>query len=629
MTRLKSEHYNTKTFIEQDYPKSLTEVDLKPQGRVFSSPYTWRDEFLYFLLPDRFSNGKEKEENLYEPGKYDVQDKDTAKWMESGKKFVGGTINGIISKLDYLYNLGVTSLWVGPVFKQCADLDTYHGYGIQNFLDVDPRFGTRQELRNLVDAAHDRGMRVLLDIIYNHTGDVWFYNQNGEAKSELDYRAKGQYDIYGWRKKGGGFINNQDVSTSSDEDAVMPTEFRNPDFYTRAGKIGKWKEDPNNPDNEFRRGDFHSLKDINLNNREALDAVIKVYKYWIALTDCDGFRVDTVKHVPIEASRTFCAAIHEYAESTGKENFLILGEVADEEKVTKSYIEVFGLNIDAALDIMDPPKEIINIAKGYTLASKYFFDLFGKKKDTLGTHRQAGRYHVSVLDDHDMIGRDKKYRFSANNNIDAKDKQVAHAVGLQLCTLGIPCMYYGTEQAFNGNEGYHDYSIEKNKEHEDRYIREAMFESGFGAFKTQNCHFFNPDHPTYLRISTIAKVRKDNIALRRGRQYLRETCIFDEKGFTYPSEGEMIAWSRIMLDHEMVILLNTNGVAERGGKVTIDSSITPVGSKLKVLYDSSWSDEQLQIPPDNQFKEVKKYPSERAYIEALLEPAGMMILSMS
>jgi glycosidase len=86
------------------------------------------------------------------------------------------------------------------------------------------------------------------------------------------------------------------------------------------------------PRNEFRRGDFFSLKDLRVQEGEpfvsdpdaerVLEALIKIYQYWIALTDCDGFRVDTVKHVSFEASRNFCGAIHEYAESIGKENFL-------------------------------------------------------------------------------------------------------------------------------------------------------------------------------------------------------------------------------------------------------------------------------------------------------------------
>lgn len=163
------------TLVEQSAPETLKDVDLKPRGRVFRSPATWRDQILYFLMPDRFSDAQENQRPLFDrtnPGQYKTKDKRT--WMEGGKKFQGGTLKGIESKLDYLKGLGVTTLWVGPIWKQRKDLETYHGYGIQNFLDIDPRFGTRQDLRDLVDAAHDREMYVLLDIIYNHSGNNWF-----------------------------------------------------------------------------------------------------------------------------------------------------------------------------------------------------------------------------------------------------------------------------------------------------------------------------------------------------------------------------------------------------------------------------------------------------------------------
>ena len=101
------------------------------------------------------------------------------------------------------------------------------------------------------------------------------------------------------------------------------------------------------PDNEFRRGDFGALKDLKLNEQEpssdeVLSAVINVYKYWIALSDCDGFRVDTVKHLSWEASHNFCGAIHEYAEYIGKENFLLLGEVTGGAEMTKDYLDILA-----------------------------------------------------------------------------------------------------------------------------------------------------------------------------------------------------------------------------------------------------------------------------------------------
>ncbi len=115
------------TLVEQSAPETLKDVDLKPRGRVFRSPATWRDQILYFLMPDRFSDAQENQRPLFDrssPGQYKTKDKRT--WMEAGKKFQGGTLKGIESKLSYLQNLGVTTLWIGPVWRQRSDLHTYH-----------------------------------------------------------------------------------------------------------------------------------------------------------------------------------------------------------------------------------------------------------------------------------------------------------------------------------------------------------------------------------------------------------------------------------------------------------------------------------------------------------------------
>lgn len=618
------------TIIEEFAPKTLSEANLIPRGRVFPSPTRWNDQILYQLLPDRFSDGQESTKPLFDrhnPEQFRVTNRKS--WMEAGKKFNGGTLKGIESKLDYLQNLGVTTLWINPPWKQRLDLETYHGYGIQHFLDIDPRFGTRQDLRDLVDAAHDRGMYVIFDIIYNHSGSNWFYRDehDGNPRETMPYRPYPPYPVHGWRSTQG-----QSIPTPiSLDDGVFPEEFQNLDWYNRAGMIVNWEaqnwEDPMHPSVEFRRGDFFELRDFNLERDEVIAALAKAFEYWIALSDCDGFRVDAVKHVSPLASRKFCDAIHGYAQSIGKDNFLLVGELTDDSMV-HGYLDIFGRNLDALLDIVAAPNRLTAVVKGLAHPGE-FFSLYDENH-LGGSYRQLGTYHVTVLDDHDMSSRPAKERFAAHSeSLPHRYQQAAHAVGVVLTMPGIASIYYGAEQAFDGSQGYHDYSHEPQHEFIDRYIRECMFGGKFGAFATEGCHFFNQEHPTYLRIAAIARLRnrQDCIGktLRRGHHYLRETSFYN-RPFAIPPAGELIAWSQVLFINEVVMVLNTHGLENRGAYITVDRALHPIGSSVTVLYRGDWSDDQLRNPPTSETITVEEYQG-RSALWVDLPPSGMMILS--
>ena len=149
-------------------PDRLTQVVFPTRRSYHPSPADWRDEVLYFLLVDRFSDGNEASRTLLDrsnlaaarPNQPNGQPWRWDQWAQSGnERFQGGTLNGVRSKLNYLGGLGITALWLSPVMRQRLHAntfgsDTYHGYGVADFLEVDPRFGTRQDLIDLVDAAH-------------------------------------------------------------------------------------------------------------------------------------------------------------------------------------------------------------------------------------------------------------------------------------------------------------------------------------------------------------------------------------------------------------------------------------------------------------------------------------------
>ncbi len=630
ITNFSIDTMKTKTKISKNIPTKVSDINLDPRGRVFPSPYLWREHIFYQILPDRFSDGHETERPLFDHDnsqKYQAVDKQA--WMKAGLGFTGGTIEGIQSKLDYLQGLGITGLWLNPVFKQRADLQTYHGYAIQNFLDIDPRFGTVQDLRDLIDDAHDRGMVVILDVVFDHTANNWFYGPDltGIVEQSLPYRYAPPYSFAGWRSGDGKLVEQ----IQSKEDGCWPEELQRIEAYNRCGAIVNWNsQDPLDPNAEFRRGDFFDLKKLNGYDHETLEAIIKCYKYWIAVTDCDGFRIDAAKHVPKDICQKFSFAIYRYAQSIGKLNFMLVGEITDN-LISSKYLSLFGSVFDraltAVLDINQSPNLITGAAKGTIEPLDYFKRYFLNSE--LSKYMQSGKMHVSILDDHDMSCRSQKERFGAHNETPHRYWQSAHAVAILLTTPGIPCIYYGTEQAFDGNEGYHDYSIEPSRFGEDRYVREGMFGGSFGAFETTGCHFFNPDHPTYLRIAAIARLRNGNDyigrTLRLGICYPRETSYCDYP-FAMPGAGELFAWSRILSDHEVVMVLNTNGIESRGANVTIDEVIHPVGSSVNVLYRADWSNDQLRHPPDDEMVVVEQTKDGRAYINLNLPPAGMLIL---
>lgn len=303
------------------------------------------------------------------------------------------------------------------------------------------------------------------------------------------------------------------------------------------------------------------------------------------------------------------------------------------DKDVKSYLDMFRRNIDAALDLGEAENRLANLVLGYGRPKEEFFDQFGGV-DELGSHRETGQYHVSVNDEHDMISRDKK-RFYARSNAQDKNQQVAHSVGVQLTTLGIPCVYYGTEQAFNGSVDQHDEAFDPRDDkgkvpYEDRYIRECMFGSTFGSYQTKGCQFFNKNHPTYIRIAAISRLRnrKDTVGrvLRRGRQYLREVMQEASGEFQFPQPGQVVAWSRILHNYEVLVVLNTSGELRQSTRVLLDSRFHAQGSEMSVLYRGDWTEAELKGQPPQQVLPIE-YVNGYATVFVDLPPAGMTILS--
>ena len=579
---------------------------------AFPSPGdNWQSEVIYFLLPDRFSDGNEGTRTLLDRNKKQMARAGASwqNWADSGGgRWQGGTLNGIKSKISYLKNLGVTALWIGPVFRQRKELNTFHGYAIQNFLEVDPRFGTTSDLVDLVGACHKGGIRVILDIIFNHSGDNWLYAIGQDTPSYQNYPS--QLDFGKWRD---GTGNANIAAPAGPNDGVWPVELQDPNSYIRAGSgslDSSPSDDPNNGTYPFRRSDFPGgFRKFNHYFGLTLSDLALCHKYWIGLTDCDGFRIDTVKHMAEDVVRAFTGAIKEFAASIGKTDFFLVAEIGGGDVFEEDYLDGITQNkLNAALDIGSAKSVLRSVGKGLEKPSDYF-NRFTTTPD-IGESRKLGSRLVSVTDDHDNLndaGNGQRLRFSYFSIV---EHQIIVPTAIQLFTLSIPCIYYGNEQALsynlpNTDPGYEpQYLAAQGWGSQDWFLREAMFGPnhplqdaaqgsaidptvpGFGPFGTSGYHVFDESNPVFVRLAHLLAVRAANPALRVGRQYQRPLGFFGWNNLDYPS-GQLIAWSRILADQEMLIVVNGNGGASNGADVLVDFNLNGPGSKMSIVANTA------------------------------------------
>ncbi|HKI31068.1 MAG TPA: alpha-amylase family glycosyl hydrolase [Gemmataceae bacterium] len=574
-----------KSLLDLDFA-SLTRREFTP------SPAAWEDQVLYFLLLDRFSDGNEQggyrdgdgrpasggSTPLYRPEDPGRVDYDT--WFRAGGGWQGGTLRGLRSKLGYLRRLGITALWVSPPFRQVAFEPSYHGYGIQNFLDVDPHFGTREEFRHFVRAAHEQGIYVILDIVAHHTGNVFSYDPNRYATHDPasgrwydDPRWDGRpYAVKGFNDRDGrptlpfATPDGDRLEQSWPDGAIWPREFQHPELYLRKGHITNWDYAP-----EYLEGDMFGLKTLDLQVRwdgqypqvsSALACLALVYGFWIAYADLDGFRIDAAKHMGEGALRAFCDIIREFAQSIGKENFLLVGEIGGSREHAWEVVERTGL--DAALGIDDVPGKLERMVTGYADPADYFSLFRNWVLEEPDGHRWYRNQVVTLVDDHDQVRKgDAKCRFCG----DGRFRDLAfNVLAAQLTTMGIPCLYYGSEQGFDsgGRPGGSDL-----------VLRETMFGGRFGGLCTQGRHFFNEDSELYRALAALADLRKKLLPLRRGRQALHRIS-GDGVHFGLPRRvGErmrsLVCWSRLLVDQEVLVAVNT----DEGQPVTAYSTVAP------------------------------------------------------
>jgi glycosidase len=555
----------------------------------FPSPGDWRDCCIYFLMLDRFANPSDAPRGV---------------WNQIFTRRQGGTFKGVESQLAYLADLGAKAIWLSPVLKNSKpDFEfNYHGYETQDFVNVDERFasdGTRataeRELVELVEQAHIRGLFVIFDIVLNHGGRVFDYERpEGVVSFFSDDRIMdgppGDEPHVEWLN-GFGFPRSDwrdelpAPSALSTDDAIWPADFQNRLLFRRRGS--KLTDAP--ASRGFARGDFGDMRqlvaeyDASVPGQEVLRAkygvapvmaiLIRAYQYLIAKYDIDGYRIDTVKYVLPDAVRNFGNAMREFGLSVGKKNFFTFGEIYDNEPVIAGFVgrrtgggEGFG--IDAALDFPLFYK-LPAVAKGFAGVEsirEVFEDRKKAEERQLSSHGEAGRYFVSFLDNHDQHERIQ--------HPSTPREQVTLALALLFSLQGIPCLYYGTEQGLTGTQ--------KPDGTPDLIANESTREALWGKAPAP----FDKTHPTYQIIKTLAALRANEPALSYGRLYFREVAGNGTDFGLSSGSGGIVAFSRILVDREVLVVANANSNSGFSGSVIVDRDLNATPRRMQVAFSN-------------------------------------------
>lgn len=550
----------------------------------FPSPADWRDCPIYFVLIDRFNN----------------PDRPPAvRWDKIYDFRQGGNFRGIRAQLPYIADLGMRAIWLSPVVKNARPAEwawNYHGYGAQNFLAVDDRLGTEQELQDLVTTAHALGLYVILDIVLNHSARVFDYLWQGRVTDSFSSAGLldaplGAEPAVQWLN-GLGFPRSdwQDrlppAEQLSPDDAIYPLELQNHLFFRRRGQKVTDKPGPQG----FVKGDFGAMRQLVveydagdpsqqsvrelLGPHPVLTILVRAYQYLMARFDLDGYRLDTVKYVHPRMIQYFGNAMREFALSIGKRNFFTFGEIYDDEATIAAFVgrnggDNEGFGIDAALDFPLNYKlpDVVKALDGRGVESirAIFEQRKAVEQELISSHGEAGRFFVSFLDNHDRTER--------FNHPQTAPQQVTLGISLLFALQGIPCLYYGTEQGLTGttdDQGRPQLSAFES-------VREALWG------KPQA---FDRDHSLYRQIAKIAAVRASEAALRYGRLYFRQVS-GNGKDFGYPAgRGGMLCFSRILSEREVVVAANTHPTEPFDGFVLLDRDLNRAKPRYTIHYSN-------------------------------------------
>ena len=452
----------------------------KPGAMGFSGA-----DVLYLITPDRFANGDPSNDTL-EGARVDRS--------RSGGRH-GGDIRGVTDHLDYISDLGVTAIWLNPVQKNSAG--SYHGYAISDFYAVDPRFGTMDDYVEMIDKAHEMGLKVVMDMIFNHCGSAHWWMEDLPTSD--------------WLNVNNEFVQTNHQKWTAVDPHAAPSE--------RSGFTDGW----------FNRG----MPDLNQRNPLLATYLIQSSIWWIEYARIDGIRQDTHPYMDLQFGADWCNAV-----LTEYPDFNIVGETwypvgsgfpAWWQRGSKLNPVDTGLktvmDFNLAFIVPDAFNEANDPSDG---ASKGLFNIYvSLANDFLYEDTEN---ILIFLDNHDLS------RFARKD--DSGLDKYRQGVAFILTTRGIPQIYYGTELLFTGTKNEGDGIIRKDMPGGWQGDERSVFTSE-GRTDMEN--------EAWNYMSTILNWRKTSEAVKHGDliQYapLREY-------------GDCYVYARIKGDETVLVVLN-------------------------------------------------------------------------
>jgi len=554
-------------------------ADSTPQPTVPRFTHPGSGQVFYFVLTDRFANGSSANDHGGIAGGRDKDGFDPTVISH----YHGGDLLGLSSKLDYIQKLGVTAIWITPPFVNNPVQEGtagYHGYWINDFTRIDPHLGTDQEFRDFVAKAHARGIRVYLDIVINHTGDVISPKDGSTAYKSLAEApfldADGKpFDVKAVAYNGIGEGSQFPRLSATRSFAHAPVLAPGLEHV----KGPEWLNDVtlyHNRGNSLFRGenalygDFVGLDDVFTEHPAVVKGFIEVYSKWIHDYGVDGYRIDTMKHVNMEFWQAFGPAIRAQARAVGRPDFFQFGEVMDSNQ-DSAFLSEFPLNqaSDASIDfpLADAIRGVLSLQRPATELSRLFV-----KDDYYTSHDSNADGIPTFLGNHDW-GRFACFLQQDNPGLGDKELQdlVLLAHSLLFTVRGQPVLYYGDEQGMK-------------KVGNDMASREDMFPSqakGFaemsllGTTRKGTDDKFDEQHPFYRQFAALSALRLKHPALAHGSMLMRGT-----------DNERLLAFSRFERNEkvEYLVALNSSRKTRVGSLI---STSQPAGAILKEIFNST------------------------------------------